>query len=185
MIFSSYYDIPALKPHLPRVGDTVTYNLPIQRHAATVTKRYRRKIFNSFSVFVKLSSSVRIYPIEVIQYWPTVGDTVEVSIAQYLEWQSQKRRESIHRIKAPNQLFQQFKLIEMRGQNSIIEHDDFRAEVPTSILRVVEVMGVRMRNVTTDIQRIANPEKVTADKSDVETFEQNQIDILDVLGIQP
>ena len=184
MIFSSYYDIPELITYLPSVGDTVTYNVPSQRQPATIIKRYRRKIFGSSSVFVRISSSVQIYPIEVIQYWPEIGDTVNVSIAQYLAWQAQERSVSIHTVKIPPQLFHPCVLTNIRGQQSIIESDGFLTIVPTSILRVEEVMGVRKRDVDASIQRLANPEKETADASAINTFEKQQLNLLTVLGVE-
>ena len=185
MIFSSYYEIPELACKLPNVGDIVTYNVPSHRRPEQIIRRFKKVLTKSlYSVFVSLKQSKRVFPIEVIQYWPEIDDIVEVSAAQYLNWQTQVQETKRSKLSLPWNIHGLHKVIDF-NQNLAhlkpIKGDDVGLWVPTSILRVTQVMGVRSKAVNRAIRNIANPEKVKPSKTDVTEFEAQQRLLLNLL----
>ena len=183
MIFTSYFKNEILSPYLPNVGDVVTYNVPSRRRPETIKRRFVRR--NTFgSIYVELKESRRKLPIEVIQYWPQTGDIVDVSAMQYLDWRVQIEKSDRSRISLPHKVHGLMKILNIDGQISHIKPikgDDIGLRVPTSILRVVEIMGVRAKNATQVIRALANPEKAKPDMDAVADFEARQQELFQLL----
>lgn len=187
MIFTSYFKNEILCPYLPNVGDVVTYNVPSRRRPETIKRRFVRR--NTLgSIYVELKESRRKLPIEVIQYWPQVGDIVDVSAMQYLDWRVQVEKSDRSRISLPHKVHGLMKILNVDGQISHIKPikgDDIGLRVPTSILRVVEIMGVRAKDASRVVRALANPEKVKPDMDAVADFEARQQELFQLLETVP
>lgn len=130
MIWSSYY--PKEKDKLPGVGDVVTYRDRL--HPYTVTRRTRRA---DGQVLVTLQDGDRVIEkerIEVLNWYPQIGDTCNVSAKPYLIW---KLPEKDYRM--PEWLFQKMTLLSIDGDMATIRNSkNKRMIIPFECLRVLE-----------------------------------------------
>lgn len=184
MIFSSYYDNDELKMWLPGTGSIVT--LQDCRRPLQVIRRIRK----DGTVLVALPE-VGWQPIEVVEWWPQLGDHVDIAMGPYLDWQAVQQGKDRDAISLPQAVMHTCKVRQLKGDIAIVvpqmESNKAQALItPITALRVLTRMGVRVSDVERNraqLQPILSPEKQRPNDQAVAAVDAAQQSLLDALGL--